>query len=116
MKGLSVTDNIRRDEYKTKAEIRYPRETEECDAEFWAILGGKPATINPPLPDDTDGMEDAGENMTNNLYHISNATGKLLCTLVTDLPHKREHLDTNDCYILELSKHIYIWVGKLADV
>ena len=59
MKALEVTDNIRRDEKHCRAEIRYPRESDEVDAEFWAILGGKPGTINPPTP---DAEADAGED------------------------------------------------------
>jgi len=43
MKGLEVTDTIRRDEKHCRAEIRYPRETDQGDLEFWTILGGKPA-------------------------------------------------------------------------
>jgi hypothetical protein len=28
---------------------------------------------------------------------------------------KREHLDTNDSFILELENHVYIWIGKGAN-
>ena len=55
MKGLEVTDNIRRDEKHCRAEIRYPREDDQKDLEFWTILGGKPAQINPPTPDEVCG-------------------------------------------------------------
>ena len=53
-KGLAVTEAIRFDEHKGKAEIRFPRENETHDAEFWTVLGGKPAKINPAVPDDAN--------------------------------------------------------------
>lgn len=102
------------DEYKGKADVKFPRENEDHEAPFWALLGGKPAQINPPVPD--DGAEEDIEDLTCNLYHISNDSGKLLCSPVTEKPFKKEHLLTGDCYILELHNHIYIWVGKEADV
>jgi len=39
-----------------------------------------------------------------------------MCSEVTERPLKREHLETSDTYILELNKHIYLWIGKTADV
>jgi gelsolin len=29
---------------------------------------------------------------------------------------KKEHLDTNDTFILELSNKIYVWIGKKANL
>ena len=49
-------------------------------------------------------------------YKISNATGKLTTSEITERPLTREMLDTKDVFILELNKHIYIWIGKEADV
>lgn len=50
------------------------------------------------------------------MYEISNNTGKLLCTEVTERPLIRDHLKTGDTYILEVDKHIWIWIGKEAHV
>jgi len=103
MKGLSVTDNMRRDEKKCKAEIRYPRESDEEDLQFWTILGGKPATINPPTPDDVvEGSEDQDHQY--NFYHITNESGTLECKNVEERPLKKDMLSTKDTYILELHK------------
>ena len=104
------------DEYKTKANTHYPRDEEggSADNAFWEQLGGKPAQINAAVSDDV-GAEDI-EHLTNNFYHISNATGKLICKLVEDRPLTKDMLDTKDAYILELHKHIYIWIGKEADI
>jgi len=39
-----------------------------------------------------------------------------MCNEVKERPLKKENLDTKDCFILELNKMIYIWIGKEADV
>jgi len=39
-----------------------------------------------------------------------------MCNIVTERPLKKDHLLTGDTFILELSNHIYIWIGKGADV
>ena len=50
------------------------------------------------------------------LYKVSNETGKLTTSEITERPLTREMLDTKDVFILELNKHIYIWIGRGADV
>jgi hypothetical protein len=35
---------------------------------------------------------------------------------VADRPLKKEHLDTNDTFILELFDKIYVWIGKGANL
>lgn len=35
---------------------------------------------------------------------------------ITERPLKKEHLDTNDTFILELPKKIYVWVGKKSNL
>mmetsp|Transcript_35945 Transcript_35945/g.55227 ORF Transcript_35945/g.55227 Transcript_35945/m.55227 type:complete len:248 (+) Transcript_35945:550-1293(+) len=114
MKGLEVATGMRKSERHAQADILFPREDAGVDAEFWSHLGGKPATINPPTPDDgaADGEDD---DLNYKFFKISNETGKLLCSEIQDRPLKREHLDTNDTFILELNKHIYIWIGRAAN-
>jgi len=115
MKGLEVATNMRKSERHAQADIYFPREDEKIDAEFWGHLGGKPDKINPPTPD-ADAEAGSDEELNYKFYKISNETGKLLCTEVTERPLKKEHLDTNDTFILELSKHVYIWIGRGANV
>jgi len=38
-----------------------------------------------------------------------------LLSEITERPLKKEHLDTNDAFILELPKMIYVWIGKHAN-
>lgn len=37
-------------------------------------------------------------------------------TEITERPLRKDHLDTNDSYILELSNKIYVWIGKKANL
>jgi len=50
------------------------------------------------------------------LFKVSNDTGKLCTSEITERPLTREHLDTNDVFILELNKMVNIWIGKEANV
>jgi hypothetical protein len=113
MKGLEVVTNMRKSEKHCQAEIYFPKEDPEVDSEFWSHLGGKPSQINPSTPDD---VVDESEEQKYSFYKISNATGKLQCQEIKDRPLTREMLDTNDVFILELYQHVYIWIGKGADV
>ena len=72
-KALEFVNNLRKFERHCKALIVYPKEDEAIDAEFWAELGGKPAKINPPVPD-TDEPEDVAQYC---FYKISDETGKI---------------------------------------
>lgn len=102
MKGLEVTTNIRKTERHCHAEIFFPRENAEYNTEFWSHLGGEPASIN-PATDDTVTAEDEAD-MKYALYKISNDTGKISCTEITERPLQRTHLDTNDCFVFETNK------------
>lgn len=103
MKALEVCTNMRKSERHCHAEILFPNEDEKVDAEFWGHLGGKPAKINPPTSDD---VAESGndKDLWYKLYKVSNETGKLLCTEITERPLRRDHLDTNDAFILEVEK------------
>jgi hypothetical protein len=114
MKGLEVTTNIRKTERHCHADIFFPKENPEIDAEFWGHLGGKPATINPATDDSAAATED-DPDMKYALFKISNDTGKIACTEITERPLQRTHLDTNDCFILELNKQVVCWIGKQAN-
>jgi hypothetical protein len=99
MKGLEVCTNMRKSERHCAAEIYFPKESAEVDAEFWGHLGGKPAAINPATPDDA--VEES-EEAKYAFYKISNESGKLQCVEIKDRPLTREMLDTKDVFILEL--------------
>lgn len=113
MKALEVVTNIRKSERNCHAEIYFPKDDSNADKEFWSYFGGKPDNIKPAVSDEA---EDPSNDLNFSCYKISNETGKLLCTEITERPLKRSHLDTNDTFILELPKQIYIWIGREANV
>jgi hypothetical protein len=116
VKGMEVLVNIKNGERGGHPIPYYPRDDAAAEAEFWAELGGKPDTINPAIPD--EGIQEGagvGDDTRYSLYCVSNASGSLLLREVEERPLKKEHLDTNDCFILELPKQIYVWIGKHAN-
>ena len=103
---------MRKSERNCHAEIYFPKEDEAIDKEFWDHLGGKPAKINPAIPDDEVGNS---EDEKYALFKVSNETGKIQMSEITERPLKKSHLDTNDTFILELNKQVCIWIGKGAN-
>ena len=101
MKALEVVTNIRKSERNCHAEIYFPKDDASADKEFWGYFGGKPNKVKEAVSDDA---EDPSNDLNFSCYKISNETGKLLCTEITERPLKRSHLDTNDTFILELPK------------
>ena len=54
--------------------------------------------------------------MKYSLFKVSNASGSLELTEITDRPLLRTHLDTNDAFILDLPRQVYVWIGKKANL
>ena len=80
----------------------------QVEEDFWQVLGGKPDKINPPVPDEIpQGSEE--DFMMCKLFHLSDASGKLEMSEITERPLKREHLSDDDTYILELYNQVYVW-------
>jgi hypothetical protein len=108
-KAKDMANGIRADERQMNATVHYPQtEPGEIEEAFWAALGGKPAKINPAVPDDVPQASES-DFMMCKLFHLSDATGKVELNEVTERPLKRSHLDDNDTYILELYNQVYVW-------
>lgn len=114
VKGMEILFNIKNSERGGIPEHFYPREDANVDAEFWEILGGKPETINPAVPD--EGVQEGalGGDTGYALFKVSDASGELQMTEITERPLMRHHLDTNDCYILDTPQCVFVWIGKGA--
>ena len=117
-KGMEIMFNIKSSERGGHPEVFHPRDggSQEIDDLFWNSLGGKPDKINEAIPDENAEEGKGGDCMKYNFYKVSNETGKLVTTEITDRPLKRSPLDTNDTFILELHNKIYVWVGKKANL
>jgi len=102
IKACEIAQAIKNNERKNKATLFYPRDVGgQVEDDFWALLGGKPAKINPAVPD--EGPSASEDELTRySLYHVSDASGSMQLTEVTERPLRRTHLNDSDTYILEL--------------
>ncbi|PVD37825.1 hypothetical protein C0Q70_00427 [Pomacea canaliculata] len=112
IKGIEVAKRINDEERGGKAAIKIIENTWNSDPGFFKALG---STGDIPLA--ADGGDDTEfervEQDTVTLYRVSDASGKLEVSEVGQKPLKREHLDSNDCFILDSGPSgIYVWTGK----
>lgn len=96
------------DERKSKVEI--VTTSQGSDSDFpWSLIGGKPDKFKPATPDDVP-------QGTKRLLKVSDADGKLQCTVVAEgAKVKRDQLDTDDVFIFDTVAEVYVWVGKGAN-
>eukprot|EP00347_Sterkiella_histriomuscorum_P023803 403333332 len=115
MKGIEISFNIKK-ERGAHPVVFYPRDDSSCEDEFWAELGGKPDQINPAIPDEGVEGGSAGGEQSYSFFKISNESGKLELTEITERPLRKDHLDTNDTFLLELPDTIYVWIGRKSNL
>jgi gelsolin len=114
-KALEIAVAIKNDERKNKAKLFHPRdEGGVAEAKFWEALGGKPASIKPAVPDEEMSNATEAELTKYALFHLSDASGTMTTTEITERPLTRAHLKDDDTYILELYDQVYVWQGKGA--
>lgn len=114
IRALAIIQHIKDFDYGSKAKIYYPRDDPDAATEFWTALGGKPASIQGATTDELD-HEENSELFEHKLFKVSNESGELQTEEVTKRPLKKKYLDTNNVFILELEKTIYVWCGKDAN-
>ena len=113
MRSIAIIQHIRDFDYNGNADIFHPRDDEEAATEFWAALGGKPDSIKRSLTDNLENIQNQGL-FHHKLFKVSDSSGELSLEEILDRPLKKSHLNTDDVFILELEKTIYIWCGKGA--
>jgi hypothetical protein len=110
MKGLEVVSRIKDDERGGRAKAEIIDMGKEPD-EFWAALGGKGK-----IKSAEEGGDDlAFEKMAVSqmvLYRVCDESGELKITEEARAPLKRANLDTMDCFILDCTNEIFVWIGK----
>jgi len=111
-KAGEIAQGIRQNDRKMKAKLDfYDGASPEVQEAFWAALGGRPDVIAPATPDEVPaGSEE--ERLRYALFHVSDASGSIQTTEITERPLTRAHLNDSDSYILELYDTVYIWQGK----
>ncbi|CAI2386415.1 unnamed protein product [Moneuplotes crassus] len=113
MRSISVIQHIKTFDYLSKAKIYYPRDDQEAEAEFWEALGGKPDSIKPAVTDDLEDTQNK-ELFHHRLFRVCETSDSLVVEEVEERPLKRSHLESDNVFILELEKAIYVWCGKEA--
>jgi len=115
-KALEVTRQIRDNERGGNAKVNVLEEGKDNENEFWKAFGiPKPAKIKAAEEGGHDDQVHTRTADSGKLYRVSNSTGKIQLTEVTEKPFTRKLLDTNDAYILDNgASGIFVWVGKKA--
>jgi len=81
---------------------------DEDDEVFWKTLGGKG-----PIASATDDAKVVAQ--PTQLYRVSDASGSMQSTLIASgNACNMSLLDVNDCFIVDITSQIYIWVGSSA--
>jgi gelsolin len=80
----------------------------EDDAEFWEILGGKPAKINAEIPDEKH------EEIPKSIWCLSDASGKLTVEEVANGKGniKKSCLKSEDVFFVDNGHTLYVWIGS----
>jgi hypothetical protein len=114
-KALEVTKQLRDQERGGNASITIIDEGKDDDKEFWLKFGcPKPAKIKSADQGGDDEKYSRDQSAAVTLHRVSDASGKLTSTEITERPLKKELLDTNDAFILDSGAGIFVWVGKGA--
>ena len=107
MKGLEVASRIKDQERGGRPELVFMDEEPRC-AEFWDALGGY-TEITDPGPAD-----DAVTHTAPKMFKISDASGSVTFepVVLPDGKLKRDLLDTNDVFLVDVGSKVFIWVGR----
>lgn len=99
---------------KMRAKLHFTRDG-DMEKEFWAKLGGSAADVQPAMDDKEEAKEEAeNPDCKYRFWHIREEEGKIAVDEVTERPLRKEMLITNDTFILELHKKVFVWQGTHA--
>ncbi|XP_017549431.1 adseverin [Pygocentrus nattereri] len=115
LKAAQVATGIRDNERNGRAQLVIVEEEHE-PGELIKVLGDKPTL--PDGDDSDDIVADISNRKMAKLYMVSDATGKMQVSLVSEEnPFSQTHLLSDECFILDhgKSKMIYVWKGRNAN-
>ena len=75
---------------------------EAPDAAFWSAFGGEDTCLGAPAPE---------ERQATRPLQLSDSAGSLTCTEAKRGDIKVTDLDSNDVFILDAGREIFVWVG-----
>jgi len=81
---------------------------EDADT-FWELLGGKPESLPEEVKKDDERVTEM------RMLQVSDESGAMKVSMVTDGHMDLEKLDTNDAFICDFGLTIYIWIGNGAN-
>ncbi|RMX55561.1 hypothetical protein pdam_00001693 [Pocillopora damicornis] len=114
MKGIEVARRIRDEERGGKAKLVIIDENKDHRDEnnFFQVLGSR-GEIKEASEGGDDVAFEKNSQTSVTLYRVSDERGTLEMSVVNEMPLKKEHLDPNDCFILDCgSSGIFVWIGK----
>jgi len=116
-KGAQLTRAIG-DERKGQVKITVIEENDKDQpAEFWKMIGGKPAKIKTAEEGGDDADAEKALHEEKRLFRLSDSSGKLEFTEVSKgKAIKRNQLDSSDVFIMDTGAEVFAWIGKGASV
>ena len=106
-KGMEIANSLRQTNHGGAAEVVCMDQGDES-AEFWTALGGEGAVA----PETDDDAAEAAAKAATKLFHISDATGALVVSEIAERPLTKDHLKTEDTFLLDCGDEIFVWTGR----
>jgi len=103
---------------KEKEELKSPslkKEKKSADsAEFWKILGGEGAIKTAEEGGADDAEPETKTGGVKRLFHLSDASGKMVFQEVATGKISRSKLISDDVFIFDTGFEVFAWIGKGA--
>uniref|UniRef100_A0A4W4G3Q2 Scinderin n=1 Tax=Electrophorus electricus TaxID=8005 RepID=A0A4W4G3Q2_ELEEL len=115
LKAAQMAVGIRDNERNGRAQLVVVEDGSE-PSELNKVLGDKPEL--PDGEDNDDTVADVSNRKMAKLYMVSDATGKMQVSVVSEEnPFSKSHLLSDECFILDYgkSKMIFVWKGRNAN-
>jgi hypothetical protein len=84
-------------------------DSQEDEPAFWDLLGGKGPVANAAAGGSD--ADDAKSAVEKSLWRLSDADGVLTLNEQARGVFKRDQLDSNDVFFVDLSHTVYVWIG-----
>ena len=115
--AMNFANGIKNRERKGKPTLHHTRDVGgEIEQRFWASLEGSQSDVQPPMPDEEESNASEEERMKYRFWQISDDSGKIVVSEITERPLTQKMLMTDQSYILETYDKIHVWQGKNASI
>lgn len=121
-KGILIANQIRDVEHAGTSQVFILDQTDKTalraeGRKFFTVLGANPEYIAHIKPAEEGGSDTLiAQSLYMKLIRVSDASGSLKMTVVSEAPLTQDMLEQSDSYILDHGGHkIFVWHGKLAN-